>query len=111
MQIAIEQEAHAYILRLKGELDASTCLEVDKEMEVAIGKPIEQLWIDCEGLSYISSAGLGVLISHLGTLEARQINLVLYGMSDHVKNVFELLGLHLLMTIVPSKQDAALQAK
>ncbi|WP_210465886.1 MULTISPECIES: STAS domain-containing protein [Rufibacter] len=111
MTIAIEEEANIYILRLNGELDASTCLEVDKEIELALCKPIEQLWIDCEELKYISSAGLGVLISHLGTLEARNINLVLYGMSAHVKNVFELLGLHLIMTIVPSKKEALLQEK
>ncbi|MBC3541039.1 STAS domain-containing protein [Rufibacter sediminis] len=111
MNIAIEEETYAYILRLNGELDASTCLEVDKEIELALRKPIEQLWIDCEALSYISSAGLGVLISHMGTLEARNIHLVLYGMSDHVRNVFELLGLHQIMNIVPSRKDAALQER
>ncbi|RNI21830.1 STAS domain-containing protein [Rufibacter latericius] len=111
MNITIEEETYAYILRLSGELDASTCLEVDNEIERALGKSIEQLWIDCEDLSYISSAGLGVLISHLGTLEERNINLVLYGMSAHVRNVFELLGLHLIMNIVPSKKEAILQEK
>lgn len=111
MNIIIEEEAHAYILRLSGEVDASTCLQVDREIEMALCKPIEQLWIDFQELKYISSAGLGVLISHLGTLEARNINLVLYGMSDQIRNVFELLGLHHLMTILPSKEEAALQLK
>ncbi|MFC6999040.1 STAS domain-containing protein [Rufibacter roseus] len=111
MKIVIEEEPQAYILRLSGELDASTCLELDREIEMALCKPIEQLWLDFQDLKYISSAGLGVLISHLGTFEARQINLVLYGMSEQVRNVFELLGLHVIMTIVPSKQDAPLQLK
>ncbi|ALI99966.1 STAS domain-containing protein [Rufibacter tibetensis] len=111
MTIKVEEEAQTYILHLCGELDASTCLVVDKEIEVALSKPIEQLWIDCEELNYISSAGLGVIISHLGTFEDRNIHLVLYGMSVHVRNVFELLGLHLLMTIVPSKKEAILQEK
>ncbi|WP_181304031.1 STAS domain-containing protein [Rufibacter sp. XAAS-G3-1] len=111
MNIAIEEESNAYILRLSGELDASTCLDLDQEIQLALGKPIEQLWIDFEALSYISSAGLGVLISHMGTLEDRNIPLVLYGMSEHVRNVFELLGLHLIMCIVPSKKDAILQEK
>ncbi len=111
MKIVVEEEPQAYILRLSGELDASTCLEVDREIEIALSKPIEQLWVDCKGLKYISSAGLGVLISHLGNLETRQINLVLYGMTDQIRNVFELLGLHVLMTIVTSKEDATLQTK
>lgn len=111
MKIVIEEEPQAYILRLSGELDASTCLELDREIEMAMCRPIENLWIDCQDLKYISSAGLGVLISHLGTFESRQVNLVLYGMSDQIKNVFELLGLHVLMTIVPSKQEASLQLK
>ena len=111
MKITYEEGEQAYILRLNGELDASTCLELDREIEMALCRPIEQLWIDCEELKYISSAGLGVMISHLGSFEARNINLVLYGMSDHVRNVFELLGLHMLMTIVPSKKEAELQVK
>ncbi|MBA9079155.1 MULTISPECIES: STAS domain-containing protein [Rufibacter] len=111
MKITYEEGEQAYILRLNGELDASTCLELDREIEMALCRPIEQLWIDFEELKYISSAGLGVMISHLGSFEARNINLVLYGMSDHVRNVFELLGLHMLMTIVPSKKEAELQVK
>ncbi|WP_192820221.1 STAS domain-containing protein [Rufibacter sp. LB8] len=111
MEIIIEEEPTAYILRLRGELDASTCLEVDKQIEIAMTKSVEHLWVDCQELRYISSAGLGVLISHLGTLEARSISLVLYGMSSQIKNVFELLGLHHLMTIVPSKEDALMQLR
>ena len=109
MNISVEEGSQVYLLKLSGELDASTCLELDKAMEMAFAGPIEQLWIDFEKLSYISSAGLGVLISHLGTLEARQISLVLYGMSKQVRNVFELLGLHMLMNIVPSKKEAVQQ--
>ncbi|GGK86775.1 STAS domain-containing protein [Rufibacter glacialis] len=111
MTITVKEESQAYILHLCGELDASTCLDVDREIELALQKPIEQLWIDCEELSYISSAGLGVMISHMGTLQERNISLVFYGMSDHVRDVFELLGLHMVMTIVPSKKEASLQEK
>ena len=109
MIIAVEEKAQVYLIKLKGELDASTCLEVDKAIEMAFAGPIEQLWIDFTDLTYISSAGLGVLISHLGTLERRHIGMVLYGMSKQIRNVFELLGLHTLMNIVPSKEDAVMQ--
>ncbi|MGV3539677.1 MAG: STAS domain-containing protein [Rufibacter sp.] len=111
MKITVEEEGQTFIMRLDGELDASTCLEVDRQIELALCKPLENLWIDCQELKYISSAGLGVIISHLGTFETRNISLVLYGMTDHIKNVFELLGLHMLMTIVPSKKEAELQLK
>ncbi|GAB2532360.1 STAS domain-containing protein [Rufibacter soli] len=108
MRIAVEEDAKVYQIKLAGELDASTCLEVDKAIERALAGSLEQLWIDFSELTYISSAGLGVLISHLGTLEGRRINMVLYGMSKQVRNVFELLGLHTIMDIVPAKEDAAL---
>jgi anti-sigma B factor antagonist len=109
MKIAVEEDAQVYLLKLKGELDASTCLEVDRAIEMALAGPLEKLWIDFAELTYISSAGLGVLISHLGTMEARQISMVLYGMSNQVRNVFELLGLHMIMNIVPTKEDAVMQ--
>jgi anti-sigma B factor antagonist len=111
MTIAVIEEPQACILRLLGEVDASTCLEVDTAMEAALRKPITALWIDCTGLEYISSAGLGVLISHMATMEERQINFVLYGMKAHVQDVFELLGLHMIMNILPTKLDAVLQVK
>lgn len=109
MKIAVEENAQVYLIKLNGELDASTCLEVDKAIELALTGQLEQLWIDFTGLTYISSAGLGVLISHLGTLERRHIGMVLYGMTKQVRNVFELLGLHMIMNIVPTKEDAQLQ--
>jgi anti-sigma B factor antagonist len=62
--------------------------------------------VDCEHLNYISSAGLGVFISHLQRFEDAQIKLIFFNMQEKVKNVFEILGLDLLMTIVSTYDEA-----
>lgn len=65
-----------------------------------------KILVDCQNLHYISSAGLGVFISHLQRFEDAQIKLIFYNMQDKVRNVFEILGLDLLMTIVSDYEEA-----
>ena len=62
--------------------------------------------VDCRNLNYISSAGLGVFISHLQRFEDAQIKLIFFNMQEKVRNVFEILGLDLLMTIVTNYEEA-----
>ena len=62
--------------------------------------------IDCAGLNYISSAGLGVFMSYIEDVNTKNIKMALYGLNDKVKNVFEILGLDQLLTIVNTKKEA-----
>ena len=93
-------------ISLNGELDASSSVMLDE----VLSKPEIMLFnkglVDCEHLNYISSAGLGVFISHLQRFEDAQIKLIFFNMQEKVKNVFEILGLDLLMTIVSTYDEA-----
>jgi anti-sigma B factor antagonist len=94
------------ILKLTGELDASNAVQVDDAiLEVLQTRP-QQIWIDGHGISYISSAGLGVFLSHLSTFQAENINLVFYGLNAKIRNVFSILGLDPLLNVVPTQEDA-----
>jgi anti-sigma B factor antagonist len=63
--------------------------------------------IDCAGLRYISSAGLGVFISFMDSLTANGGKFVFSEMAENVFKVFQLLGLEQLMTIVATREEAA----
>ena len=109
MEISTLHEGELSILSVNGDLDASSSILLDQAIEQALYKGKRKLLIDCTKLNYISSAGLGVFMSHLQDFESTQTTLVLFGLSEKVLNVFQVLGLDELLTIVVSEQEAKMQ--
>ncbi|WP_299825557.1 STAS domain-containing protein [uncultured Pontibacter sp.] len=106
MKITQEIKDNTIVMTLDGELDASSSVILDEELSDPKIMEYTKILVDCENLNYISSAGLGVFISHLQRFEDAQIKLIFYNMQDKVRNVFEILGLDLLMTIVSDYEEA-----
>ena len=106
MKITNEIKDNTIIMTIDGELDASSSVVLDEELSDPAIMEYSKILVDCKNLHYISSAGLGVFISHLQRFEDAQIKLIFYNMQDKVRNVFEILGLDLLMTIVSDYEEA-----
>ncbi|RIJ36842.1 STAS domain-containing protein [Pontibacter oryzae] len=106
MKITQEIKDSTVIMTLDGELDASSSVLLDEELSDPEIMKYSKILVDCQNLHYISSAGLGVFISHLQRFEDAQIKLIFFNMQDKVRNVFEILGLDLLMTIVSDYEEA-----
>jgi len=87
-----------------GEVDASSSIQLDNAIKAAF-ETEKKIMVDLSGLEYISSAGLGVFVSHLEDIQSG-INLVLFGLSESVLQVFELLGLPQLIQITPTEEEA-----
>ena len=87
-----------------GEVDASSSIELDNAIKSAFENE-KKIIVDLSGLDYISSAGLGVFVSHLEDIRSG-IDLILYGLNESVLQVFELLGLPQLLTIVNTEEEA-----
>jgi len=109
MEISSVLEEGNYVIAINGDVDASSSILLDE----AIGKAVEEgqqyLLIDCLNLSYISSAGLGVFMSYIEEIKEKNIRMVLFGLSDKVKNVFKVLGLDQLLNIKDTKDQAVKQ--
>jgi anti-sigma B factor antagonist len=106
MKIVTEKQEKISILKLSGELDASNAIDVDTIMLHLIREKPDQIWIDGEEINYISSAGLGVFLSHLQTLTDQKINLLFYNLNSKIRNVFTILGLDSLVQIVADRNAA-----
>ncbi|MVN76761.1 anti-sigma factor antagonist [Hymenobacter sp. HMF4947] len=106
MKVTAQPAADTLTLVLDGELDASSAVVLDTELNKPDLLTYRKVLIDCQKLSYISSAGLGVFISHLQRLQDSDVKLVFYNMQEKVFNVFEILGLDSLMNIVPTVEEA-----
>ena len=106
MKITQDIKDSTVIMTLDGELDASSSVILDEELSDPEIMKYNKILVDCRNLNYISSAGLGVFISHLQRFEDAQIKLIFFNMQEKVRNVFEILGLDLLMTIVTNYEEA-----
>ena len=106
MKITHHASADTLTLVLDGELDASSSVLLDTELTKPETLQFQKVLINCQKLNYISSAGLGVFIAHLQQFQDANVKLVFFNMQDKVHNVFEILGLDTLMTIVPSETEA-----
>ena len=106
MKVSTQATADTLTIALDGELDASSAVLLDTELTKPEVLNYHKVLIDCAKLSYISSAGLGVFISHLQRFQDANVKLVFFNMQEKVFNVFEILGLDALMTIVPSATEA-----
>ena len=92
-------------LRISGELDINMSIDLDEVIKEAYEKGVYKVSIDCSELEYISSAGLGVFVSYLDDFMKMNGRFVFYNMSDKVYHVFQILGLHNIMTIVEDKNN------
>ncbi|MCC9167294.1 STAS domain-containing protein [Pontibacter harenae] len=93
------------IVKINGELDASTCVAADSCLHKVVSLAVTTVAIDCQNLSYISSAGIGVLISVYHACTLKGISLALCGAQPKVRNVFQILGLHKVLDFKDSLQE------
>lgn len=107
LQINAERiESGTIILKIKGDLDASSSLDFDEKLKDFIGEGHTTFIFDGSELAYIASAGLGVFISNKDDVYDRQGQFIFCHLSENVQNVFSLLGLTDLFTFVASREEA-----
>ena len=81
-----------------GRLDAAQCPAAQAFLE-----PVEgSVTLDCRGLEYISSAGLGVLLKTQKRLTASSGKLRLIGVSRHLMDIFRYSGFDQIFEIEPA---------
>lgn len=92
MDIKMLKFKNKLTVELDGKLDANSAPELEAKIEPEL-KTTDILIFDMQKLTYISSAGLRVLVFALQTLDAHGGTMRIENASDDVKQVFSLTGL------------------
>ena len=108
IDVQVSFDENQCLILVRGEVDASSSIYLDEALQRAFRSEANRILVDCQELHYISSAGLGVFMSYIQELETSDKRLVLFNMSEKVYKVFEILGLHQVLTIVGSQEEAKL---
>jgi len=94
------------MLRLTGVLDAHTFDQLEENFEDLFAKGVLRLIVDMRGVTYASSAGIGVFIGALAKARQQHGDLLLMNLNPDVREVFELLGLLNMFFIAPDRSTA-----
>jgi len=96
------------LLYPKGFINAHTVRLFEGEIRGAIQQGRCKIVVNCSGLSYIASAGLGALMGAIEEIRGSGGDLRLSSLNDTVRNIFEILGFNHLYRIYPSEMEAIL---
>jgi anti-sigma B factor antagonist len=87
------------------ELDASNAGDLKRDI-APILEANTRLVIDLSHLRFVDSSGLGAMLSCLRQVTAKGGNLKLCGMSKQVRATFELVRMHRIFDIFPTREEA-----
>ena len=87
------------------ELDASNSNEFKRDIAPVL-QANSKLVLDLSLLRFVDSSGLGAMLSCLRQLTAKGGDLKLCSMSQQVRSLFELVRMHRIFDIHPTREDA-----
>lgn len=97
MTIEKYAENEKLTLKISGRLDTTTAPDLEKEIGGSL-EGVEELVMDMEGLEYISSAGLRVILKAQKQMNT-QGSMKLVNVNDSVLEVFDITGFIDILTI------------
>jgi anti-sigma B factor antagonist len=108
--VAVQVERQDGVVAVRGDLDVEGAPELRRELISAIEEePGRRLVVDLEGVEFIDSAGLGILVGGRRRARTGDGELVLVATGLAVLRVLELTGLTRAFEIHPTR-EAALDA-
>ena len=108
MQISEQARGGALVIQASGRLDSSSAGALEAVLPARI-QANDKVVLDLAEVAYVSSAGLRVLLIGAKAARAAGHKLALAGLSDSVREVFDISGFTSLFTIAPDL-DSALAA-
>ncbi|MCH8193655.1 MAG: STAS domain-containing protein [Planctomycetes bacterium] len=95
----------AITLVLEGSLDSGSSGQLDKEIHDACSDGVRTLILDMREVSFISSAGIGVIIKTKESLKKRNMESTLIHLQPQVKRVFEIMQLLPTLNVFASRSE------
>ena len=106
MPLNTARENEVLIARPEGRIDALNAREFQSELSAAIDDEAGAVLLDLEDLSYISSAGLRVILLVAKDLRKRDAKLALCSLQAPIREVFETSGFDQILALHASRAEA-----
>jgi anti-sigma B factor antagonist len=104
--IASESLDDGQYLALSGDIDLSRSPAMRQELLHLAEKGWQRLVIDLSDVSYMDSSGVATLVEALQQQRKHGGRMILCGLQERVRSIFEIARLDMVFTIVDSKREA-----
>jgi len=108
MQIDIEQTDAGVVLTPNGEIDLSSSPELRESLLSALRDSPSKLIVNLSKTPYMDSSGVATLVEAMQKAMRSKTKLVLCGMEEKVRSIFEIARLDAVFTIVDDTNAAQL---
>ena len=96
----------ATIVAPEGDIDLSRSPALRSSLKEAMAAKPKRLIVDLGLVDYMDSSGVATLVEALQIARRGSTRMVLCGMKDRVRSIFEIARLDTVFTIAPSREDA-----
>lgn len=84
----IKKKDYAYVVELKGSLDTDTYTDLSEELDEIISDNTKLIVFDMSGVTYISSAGVGVVMTTKKSLKEKSATFAMVNLQPQIEKVF-----------------------
>jgi anti-sigma B factor antagonist len=106
LEVETRELEDVVLLYPRGFINAHTVRLFEGAIQVATGRGRFNIVVNCSGLRYIASAGLGALMGSIEEIRSQGGDIRLSELNETVRNIFEILGFHHLYRVFPSELEA-----
>lgn len=106
MALAIERIEDIMVVSAEGQMNSGNALAIETELLSHVDKGEHRIVLDLSLLSYISSAGLRVVLVLARRLKQVNGTLVLCALQARVREVFDISGFFAILTVVDTREEA-----
>jgi anti-sigma B factor antagonist len=106
LTIQVRSHDQVSVVEPIGYLNAYTAKNFEEVLQALIDKNQLKIVINCHGLSYIASAGLGVIMGCIDTIRDNNGDIRMCSVNETVFNIFDVLGFTHLYSIFESEEKA-----
>ena len=110
LEAEVRQERGVVVLDLRGEINGFAEEALDAAYAEAEAKDTKTILLNFEGVDYINSTGIALIVGLLARARVSQRRLVAYGLSDHYVEIFEITRLSDFMSVFPDEESAVIEA-
>jgi anti-sigma B factor antagonist len=105
-QVAVEHLPRVSIVTLSGDIDASSEAQLVSAYASVTGEDAAALVLDFSAVNYINSAGIAQLISVIARARMAGRQIIVTGLSDHYRRIFEVTRIAEFVTIEADREKA-----
>jgi anti-anti-sigma factor len=106
LEAEVRQERGVVVLDLRGEINGFAQEALDAAYAEAESNDPEAILLNFEGVDYINSTGIALIVGLLAKARVSKRRLVAYGLSDHYVEIFEITRLSDFMSVFPDEESA-----